>query len=255
MKIQIIHYLLACCFLAISCKSNHADTLEDYLSKVDNLPLSESFYVLEVDSSNIVKDTIEYRKLKYNGSKDLIFENNIRWGQNLETVNYYDSENGLLYSKTKKDDEIFSKFRVSLKKGIIASARYIVYDNGKNDTVSMKYHYTFEQEKKAKLLIDSGDNFITVEIYNEFEKPVLNASLHENDTIERTEFFYGKNNVLIKKRVRNFSRGEEFIYDYDEGHLTRERFLKDGIQKLSATYYRDKQGNHLRHTKVKNQGG
>lgn len=252
MKIQISHFLLACCFLAISCKSDHADTLEDYLSKVDNLPLSESFYVLEVDSSNIVTDTIEYRKLKYNGSKDLVFENNIRWGQNLETVNYYDSKNGLLYSKTKKDDEIFSKFRVSLKKGIIASAKYIVYDNGKNDTVSMTYHYTFEQEKKAKLLIDSGDNFITMKTYDEFEKPVLNVSLHENDTLEKTEFVYDKNNAVVKKRVRNFSRDEEFIYDYDDGHLIRECFLKNGIEKLSTNYYRDKQGNYLGHTKVKN---
>src|SRR5690554_3308117 len=241
---QINSFIFLVIFLITGCKNQEIDAIEEYINKIDNRPISETLYVFEVDSDKSIIDTLALRKLKYDDNKNLIFENNFQLKYNLETVNYYDSKNGMIYSKVKKDDDIISDFRVNLKGDLITSANYNVYENGViKDSVFMKYHYTFDKGKKTKLLIDSGDDFNTIELYNELEKPTLNFSMHKKDTLEKTEFMYDKDNLMRKKRVKNFSRDEEVIYEYDNDFIVKESFLRNSVEKFNTYYYKDKQGN------------
>lgn len=234
--------------LTLACKNQENNIITESIKNIDNIPISETIYILDVDSDKNVLDTIALRELKFDTDKNLIFEKNFQLKYNLETVNYY-TENGLIYSKIKKDDEIISEFRVNMENELIVSAQQVSYHNSTKDSDFMKYHYTFDKGKKIRLLIDLGDNYKTIELYNELEKPVLNFLRHERDTLEKTELFYDKNNVLKKKRFKNFSQSEEVIYEYDNGFIVRESFLKNGIEEFDTDYYKDKNGNYLRHTK------
>lgn len=233
-----------------SCDNQERDVLEEYIKKIDKIPVTETSYIFEIDSEKRIMDTLALRKFKYDENKNLIFENNFQLKYNLEIINYFDTKNGIVYSKTKVIDKTISDFRVNLKKGLIVSANYNVYEDGVIDSVLMKYDYTFDKDKKKRLLIDSGDDFKTIELYNELEKPTLEVSLHKKDTLERTEYTYDNEGVIKRKRVENFSRNEEIIYDYDDGFLVRESFLKKGIEEFITAYYKDKQGNYLSYTKI-----
>src|SRR5690554_601603 len=211
---QINSFIFLVIFLITGCKNQEIDAIEEYINKIDNRPISETLYVFEVDSDKSIIDTLALRKLKYDDNKNLIFENNFQLKNNLETVNYYDTKNGMIYSKVKKDDEIISEFRVNLENELIISANQSVYHKDTKDSIFMKYHYTFDKGKKTRLLIDLEDNYTTIELYNELEKPVLNLLMYKNDTLEKTEFVYDKDNVMKKKRFKNFSRDEEVIYKY-----------------------------------------
>lgn len=249
MKSQIDQFIILLILLVtISCKNQEIDALEEYIIKIDDIPVSESLYVFEVDSDKNIIDTLALRKLKYDTKNNLVFENNFQLGQRLETVNYYNSKNEMVYSEIKRDDEVISDFRVNIENGLIVSANYNIYENEVKDSVFMKYDYTFDKGKKKKLLIDSGDDFNTIELYNQLEKPILNISIHKKDTLEKTEFVYDKDNVIKKKEVKNFSRNEEVVYIYDNGFIVRESFLKNGVEKFYTDYYKDKAGNYLRHT-------
>src|SRR5690606_5399442 len=238
-------------FIIISCKNNKTNSLEEYIKGIDEIPISETIYIFEIDSNKNVTDTLALRKLKYDDNENLIYENNLQLKSNLETINYYDVKNGMIYSTVKQNGEIISDFKTTIEKGLIVSANYNVYGNGIKDSVFMKYHYTFDKEKKKKLLIDSGDDFHTIELYNELEKPILNFSMHEKDTWEKTEFMYNEYKMIKKKIVKNFSVNEEVIYEYDDGFIIRESLLINGVEEFYADYDKDEQGNHLRYTKMR----
>lgn len=235
--------------LTISCKNQEADTLKKHIKKIDDIPISQSLYIIEIDSSKNILDTIALRKLKYDVDENLIFENNFQLKLNVETINYYDPKNGMIYSEVRKNNEKISDFQVNLENGLIISANYNVYENGNKDNVFMKYHYTFDNKKKTKLVIDSGDDFTTTELYNEFGKPILNFSMDKKDTIEKTIFVYDKNNIVKVKKVQNFSRNQKIIYEYNNGFITKESFIINGIKDFHIEYYKDEQGNYLSYTK------
>ncbi|MGB3344906.1 MAG: hypothetical protein WBA61_13445 [Aequorivita sp.] len=250
MNLHINRFIILFIFLISSCDNQERDVLEEYIKKIDKIPISETSYIFEVDSEKRIMDTLALRKFKYDENKTLIFENNFQLKYNLEMINYYDTKNGIVYSETKVKDEIISDFRVNLRKGLIVSANYNVYEDGIIDSVFMKYDYTFDKDKKKRLLIDSGDDFKTIELYDELEKLTLEVSMLKKDTLEKTEFTYDKEGFMRRKRVDNFSRNEEIIYDYDEGVLVRESFFKNGIGEFITDYYKDKQGNYLSYTKI-----
>ena len=233
----------------MNCKNQEIDTLAEYIKKIDSAPLTKSFYIIEVDSNKNPVDTIALRKLKYNAENNLIFENNFQLEQHLETVNYYNDKNEMIYSEIKKDGEVISDFRVNLKNDLIISANYNVYGNGKTDSVFMEYDYIFENGKKKKLLINSGDGFNTIELYDQLEKPILNFAMHKKDTLEKTEFLYDRDNTIDKKRIKNFLLQETTIYEYDDGLIMKESFIVNGIEKFQIEYYEDEQGNFLNYTK------
>src|SRR5690625_1837810 len=91
----------------------------------------------------------------------------------------------------------------------------------------MYYNYTFEYGKKKQLLIDSKDDFSTIEFYNAFEKQSLHLSKFQNDTLDLTEFFY-ENNELKKKNFKNIQQNEEIIYEYADVFLIRDTSLRNG---------------------------
>lgn len=250
MKLKLSNIFIPIIILFWSCKNQDVDILKHYIESIDNTPISQKMYIFEVDSNKNIIDTIALRTLKYDDNDNLIFERNFQMKNNVESLNYYDSRNGMIYSKVKKDDKIVSDFRVNLEDGLIVSANYNVYDGEVKDSVFMKYHYTFDKGKKRTLLIDSGDDFNTIELYNDFEKAVLNISLHKQDTLEKTEFEYGNDRSLIKKSINNFSRNEKAIYEYQQGHIAKESFLRNGEIKFETYYYKDKEGNYLSYSKI-----
>ena len=249
MKLLLSKSLIPFILLIGSCQNQNKDIINQHIESIDSAPDSEKVYVFEVDSNKNIIDTIALRTLKYDDNGNLIFERNFQMKNNVESLNYYDSRNGMIYSKVKKDDEIVSDFRVNLEDELIVSANYNVYDGDVKDSVFMKYHYTFDKGKKKKLLIDSGDDFNTIELYNDFEKPVLKISLLKQDTLEKSEFEYGNDRSMIKKSINNFSRNEKAIYEYQQGYITKESFLRDGKIKFETYYYKDKQGNYLSYSK------
>lgn len=250
MRLLISLFVFLSIFSTTGCKNQKMGTLENQMKKIDGIPLSQSVYIIEVDSNKIIIDTLALRKLKFDDNKDLVFEKNIQLKQNLETISYYDSENGMIYSKSEKDGKKISEFRVNLENGFIISANFEVYENDIKDSVFMKYHYTIDRGIKTKLLIDSGDGFNTIELYNEAGKPIFNFSLDQKDTIEKTVFIYDKENKLKEKRFKNFLRNDEVIYEYNNDFIVRETFLNNSIEKFQTEYYKDKDGNYLSYTKA-----
>jgi len=102
-------------------------------------------------------------------------------------------------------------------------------------------------KKKKQLLIDSKDDFSTIEFYNAFEKPSLHLSKFQNDTLDLTEFFY-ENNELKKKNFKNIQQNEEIIYEYADEFLIRETFLRNGEKVYQTDYSKDENGNYLSQT-------
>ncbi len=249
MKLPINYFPLLLVFLIMGCENHDINATDEFVKKIDEIPVSKTVYIFEIDSNENTLDTLAQRKLKYDNENNLIFENNFQLKYNIETANYY-VNNDMIYSIVKSDNKIVSKFRGNLQNKRIVSAYYLVKENGTKDSVSMKYRYTFEEGKKIKLDIDSGDGFNTIELYNELEKPLLNFSIHAKDTLEKTEFIYNQENLMEKKRIINFSRNEEVIYDYEDGFLVRESFFKNNIKEFITDYSKDKKGNYLSYTKT-----
>lgn len=250
MKLRTYQLIILCVFLIVSCENYKTDTLEKQIKKIDEISVDQSLYVIQIDSNKNRIDTLALRKLKYDDDKNLIFENNIQLKLNIETINYYDTKNGMIYSEVKKNNKLISEFRVNLENDLIVSASYNIYENDITESVFMKYYYTFDEGKKTELLIDSGDDFNTIELYNELEKPILNISMYKNDTLEKNIFIYDRNNLIKKKKVKNFSRDEEIIYEYNKGFIVKESFFSNGIEEFYTEYYKDKQGNYLSYTNV-----
>ena len=96
--------------LITSCNNQKTHSVEEYISIIDEIPISETFYVFEVDSNKNIIDTLALRSLKFDDNKNLIFEHNFQFKHNSESINYYNLNNGLIYAKVKKDDEIISDF-------------------------------------------------------------------------------------------------------------------------------------------------
>lgn len=237
----------------INCKNDQPKNiaekkpLHQYIDKIDSLPLSESIFIINFDKENNRLDTIGLRNLKYDENNFLVYENNVQLKSKIETFNYYTSNNGMVYSKGLKNQDMIFEFWVDLEDGLILSAYHNMFWNGKTDSVFMDYHYTFENGKKKQLLIDSKDDFSTIEFYNAFEKPSLHLSKFQNDTLDLTEFFY-ENNELKKKNFKNIQQNEEIIYEYADEFLIRETFLRNGEKVYQTDYSKDENGNYLSQT-------
>lgn len=221
--------------------------LHQYIDKIDSLPLSESIFIINFDKENNRLDTIGLRNLKFDEHNFLVYENNVQLKSKVETFNYYNFTSGMIYSKGLKNQDMIFEFWVDLENGLIQSAYHNMFWNGKTDSVFMDYHYTFENGKKKQLLIDSKDDFSTVEFYNELEKPTLHLSKFQSDTLELTEFIY-ENNNLIKKNFKNIQQNEEIIYEYADEFLIRETFLRNGEKIYQTDYTKDENGNYLSQT-------
>src|SRR5690606_13645923 len=182
-------------------------------------------------------------RLKYDNKK-LVYENNLQLKQNIETVNYYDEKNGLVFSEVKEGDKTISDFRAKIENGLIVSAKQNFYHQVERERVFMEYHYTFNKGKKTKLLIDLGDDYVSIETYDESQNPTLNVFKLENDTLERTDFVY-EENMMTRKKYHNFTRNEETIYEYDNGYVIKETYLKNGVREFYTDYHKDEQGNYL----------
>lgn len=254
MKSKIFYLIISFIYILASCKNQKNDSFEKQIYEIDKIPVSQSFYVIEIDSMKNIIDTLLLRKLKYDDEKNLIYENNTHLKLNIETENYYNKRNEVFYSKIKKNNDMFSQFWIDVENELIASATYIVYGEESIDSVFMDYYYTFDEKKLISLLIDSGDDFNSIELYNQFEKPILNFTMYKNDTIEKAEFFYDKQNKLEKKIHRNFSTKEETIYEYDNDIIIKESFFSNGIEEYYTEYQKDKNGNYLSYTKMVNEG-
>lgn len=245
MKVALNKLFISFVILFLSCENQGRDILKQRIESIDSAPISEKVYVFEVDSNKKIVDTVALRTLKYDDADNLIFEKNLQMKNNLETFNYYDLKNGMIYSKVKENGKVVSDFRVNLEDELIVSANYNVYNGELKDSVFMRYHYVLHKGKKRELLIDSGDGFRTIELYNDFEKPVLNISMHNQDTLEKINFEYGSDNAMVKKSIKNFSRNEETVYNYQHGDIIKESLLRNGYVKSEMYYYKDKQGNYL----------
>ena len=240
------------CIIILGCQSDRSSHPHEYLQKINNIPVSKTLYVFKVDLDQNIVDTLVMRTLKYDENNNLVFEKNFQLKSGLISINYYDSLNGMFYSEIKNKNEKFSDFITVIdKKGLIVSANYNIYEGSKKvDSVIMSYNYTFSEGKKTKLIIDSGDNFNTIEYYNPFEKPTLNFSLSYNDTVERTRFIYDKNTILRKKIFKHFSKDEEIVYMYDDSNnIIEENYFKNNKKEFSVNYSKDEKGNYLSYTK------
>lgn len=242
-KPQINFFLIVLILMVTTCKNQKIITIEEYIKMVDELPIMEEVYLYEMDSVQKVSDTIAVRRLKYDNKK-LVYENNLQLKQNIETVNYYDEKNGLVFSEVKEGDKTISDFRAKIENGLIVSANQNFYHQGERESVFMEYHYTFNKGKKTKLLIDLGDDYVSIETYDESQNPTLNVFKLENDTLERTDFVY-EENIMTRKKYHNFTRNEETIYEYDNGYVIKETYLKNGVREFYTDYHKDEQGNYL----------
>lgn len=256
MKTKFTITLIICIF-TFNCKNepipqnNLAEKkpLHKYIDKIDSLDNSQSIYIFKIDSENIITDTIGIRNLKYKGENQLVYENNIQFISNSQTINYYKENIGMVYSKGLKNDEIIFEFWTDIEDGFVKTAYHNMYWEGKVDSVFMDYHYTIDNGKKKKLIIDSNDGFSTIEIYNEFEKPSLHFSIFENDTIDLTEFIY-ENNELKKKIFKNFNQEQVTTYEYEKSFLLKESMSKNGKMLYQINYSKDENGNYLSLTKT-----
>lgn len=254
-RINLFKAVLLAFIFTTACKNedtvaveSEIEGIDDYLKSIDKLPISESFYIIQVDSKGEAIDTVALRKLKYDEDENLIYEH--QFSANIESFDYYDAQNGVIYSKVNQNNEMMLDFKTDMKDGLIVSANYNVYDGGQVvDGAKMDYKYTFDKGKKVELVIDSGDDFNTIEHYNSNGKAVLNFSMTENDTVERTKFIYNENNILKEKKFKNFIANEETIYEYEgKNNLVKETFIKNGEKKGVTTYEKDEDGNYLSFT-------
>lgn len=237
-------------FCIQSCTNNDTFDVEGYVKKIDSLDVSKVVYLIETDSNYSFMDTIIIRKLKYDSNQALVFENIIQLKNENETLNYYDSLVGMIYSVIRSEKKVFMEYKTIIKDGLITSATYSTFEeDGSSMINNLKYYYTYNKGKLNKLIIDSGDEFLTFEYYNSLEEPTLNVILSNNDTVEKTNFYYDDNYLLQKKEYNHFDRGEHIIYEYKDGkEIFKESYLQDKMLIKVYRYSKDTNGNLLRYT-------
>lgn len=248
MKKISLGLFLTLVFMTIHCKSQENNWVE-YIKRIDEIPVSKSLFVFEVDSQKNILDTLAIRKLKYD--KDvLIYEENFQLKPNYLSLNYYDSKGQAIYYKILIENEIITEFIAELEnERIVSATQYGYWENKITDTIQMNYEYTYEGKKLKKLVINAENEFITTEIYNSFEKPILSFTTdNKKDTIEIYEFIYDQENNLIQKKYKNFQRNEEEIYFYEKDKIRKEVIIIEGSEKFHRHYFEDEKGNYLRFT-------
>lgn len=232
-----------------SCANKEVFDVEEYVKKIDNLDVNKTVYVIETDSNHTFMDTFAIRNLKYDSNKTLVFENIIQIKNVNETFNYYDSLLGMIYSVFKSEHKVFMEFKTVVKDGLITSAVYSTFDDdGIPTNIDMKYFYTYNKGKINKLIIDSGDDFFTIQYYNSLEKPTLNVNLSNKDTVEKTNFYYDDNGLLQKKVYNHFDRNEQIVYEFKDGRdIFKESYLQNNTLVKVYQYSKDNNGNILRY--------
>lgn len=272
---KIIYFLLLFVMIACQNTSNNEEAIKlattdinQLMSQIDEIPLHEIEYQVEIDDKGNAIDTTSKVLLKYYNKDKIAYSHRTRYSDGGERLaeQYFIINGEFIYQKSSSSQSYFSQISIPEidSTGLVLSLDLYLKDNDKADTISISYDYKFNSKNEREKLIikpqrDSLDMYMCI-LYED-DKVVHQYEIANNDTASSSitsykngletqiiSEYFSKNKVHMRKEV--YFNGDEkmvsnCIYNYPQGK-------KELTQEFTYKYDTDKRLKSITNHSLKN---
>ncbi|GJM34552.1 MAG: hypothetical protein DHS20C18_35530 [Saprospiraceae bacterium] len=218
---------------------------------IDSMKISKIITEVETDSIGNILDTLSIEYLKYDENNRKRFKRKIYWykDRKMSGKDYFRPDEDLFYRESfDEDGKLNSIFEtISNKNGRVERAMQI--DKGREpiDTIIMDYSHELQSNGKVKKLLIKASHeevgeLISKLIYDEYENPIFEVMIMENDTMSFQTWEYS--DTVLQRSIYTHYLGDTsmsiYLFGVEKMLVNEGKFeYKDGM------FIKSKEINHF----------
>ena len=226
MRISLLILLI---FLSSNCSNNKK--FNKLIREIDDIEPIVKSYEVELDSSNQILDTIEFKLFKEDENQNLVYE---EYPIEINMKSYY-LNNELIYRTSQYDgfnSEVMASFDTESR---IVKMTSTEIEEGKSKTLVIDYKYNKNSsgqiESKDIYESSNGIKKIGTVHFNDNDNKVKEIFFDESDTTNLNTFNYEKGKLTSSTKWYKFNTEYvyEFLYNEDENVIQEKTYKNDEL--------------------------